>query len=433
MKKKFFSALCLCAMIAGTASLLPLCAAAADADKAIVSPGLSVLAAETDMAMAGIRGNKITFSSEDFARALNLSKVTSITITRTPPSTDGELLVGSTVVNKGQTITGSNISLLSYSASSDSITSSSFSFRADGALYDMTCNLYLLDSLNRSPTLSMVPETSLNVSTHRNITLYGNLPAYDPDGDDVIIEIVSYPKSGLLKLSDKKTGEYTYIPGNDYTGKDSFTYVARDKYGNYSASATVNLTVSKPSTSVVYSDMTDSPSYNAALTMTEAGIMSGTQVGNTCCFYPQQTVSRAEFVVMAMNSLGISSVNNSDLSAFSDADDIPGNMKGYIAAAYKLGYVNGTYVDETLCFRPNSEITRAEAAVIVSRMINSATPTVTPVFNDTADIPTWAVSAVNSLNFMGILDADNGNISANAALTRADTAEILSAVMQITK
>ena len=413
------------------ASPTSLTVAAAPKNEVLVSPALCVLAEQNSMAMAGLRGNQIQFDGEDFARAMNLSKVSSVTITQTPPVTDGELRVGTTVVNNGQTVQDGNLSLLTYVASGANITSSSFRFRVNGSPVEMTCKLYLLDRVNQSPTLSMVPETSLNVSTHRNVTLYGTLPCYDPEGDETLIEIVSYPETGILILTDRQTGAYTFTPGENYSGKDSFTYVARDLYGNYSAAATVSLTVKKPSTSVVYADMLDSPAYNAALTMTEAGIMSGTQIGSQTYFYPNQAVSRGEFLVMAMNAMGMNELTTVSRTVFADDSDIPpGEMKNYVAAAYELGFVKGEAGEGgVLRFFPNRAITRAEAAVILGNMLNAATPTVKPVFADSSEIPAWAESSVYAMNSMGIMASADGSIAPLATLTRGDTAQILSAVM----
>ena len=432
MRKNILFSFCFLLMIF-TASSIAATAASPEDSSLPVSHGLYLIAEDNSMAMAGIKGNKISFDSDDFARAMNLSGVKSITVTEIPPIADGELLVGSTVINKGQTISGANISLMSYNAKSESATVSYFRFKVDESSYDVKCNLYMLDSVNHSPTLSVAPETSLNVSTHKNITLFGSLPAYDPDGDEIKIEIVSYPSSGILILTDKANGSYTYTPSSNFTGKDSFSYVARDKYGNYSASKTVNLTINKPSTSIEYVDMVSSPLYNAALSVTEAGIMSGTQIGEANYFYPSKTVSRADFLVMAMNSIGIKEVADSDKTVFYDDADIPEAAKGYIATAYELGYIKGTYEGDKLCFLPNDPISRAEAAVIVCNMIDVATPTITPTFNDSGDIPAFASSAVASLNYMGILQAENGNISANSDLSRGDAAKILSLVIELSE
>ncbi len=409
-----------------TASLAMNVEAAADA---IVSPALYVLAEDSDMAMAGLRGSSIRIESEDFARALNLSSVTEITVTQVPPITDGELRVGTTVVNNGQTLSAQSLSMLSYTATSD-VTTSSFRFRVGNTPYEITCGLYLLDKVNHAPTLSAVPKNTLNVSTHRNITLYGTLPCYDPDGDKTTIEIVSYPERGILVLTDRHTGEYTFTPGENYAGKDSFTYVARDIYGNYSASATVSLTVTKPTSSVVYHDIMGQPCYNAALTMAEEGIMSGTQIGASNYFYPDREVSRAEFCVMAMNAIGMTEVAPATSTIFSDDSAIPEEAKGYIATAYELGYIKGLYRDDVLCFEPSRAITRAEAAVMLGNMIGVSTPTIAPTFTDADAIPSWASASLSSLSAMGILDTDGGNVSPMSAVTRADAAEMLYELMR---
>jgi len=405
-------------------------AAEARADTDPVSPALYILAEESHMAMSGLRGGAISFERDDFGRAVNLSEITEITVTQIPPITDGELRLGNNVITSGQTISGAGISNLTYRASEAGIDTSEFKFRVNGSPVDITCKLYFLDEINGCPTLNTASKNYQDVSTHRNVTLYGSLPCYDPEGDETVIEIVSYPETGILTLTDKYRGEYTFTPTAGYSGKDEFTYVARDKYGNYSASATVSLTVNKPRTSVTYADMKNSEGYNAALTMTEEGIMSGSQVGLDTYFYPELTVSREQFVVMAMNSLGIRDVAEVEKTVFSDDGDISEDMRSYIGVAYELGYVKGEHdANGRLCFHPKRAVTRAEAACILANMINAATPTVTPTFSDSDDIPTWAAPSIYSLNYMGILNADGGNIAPMEPMTRVDTAQVLTAVM----
>ncbi|MBO5845561.1 MAG: S-layer homology domain-containing protein, partial [Clostridia bacterium] len=172
-----------------------------------------------------------------------------------------------------------------------------------------------------------------------------------------------------------------------------------------------------------------SPYYNAALSVTEKGIMSGTQVGGVTYFYPEQTVSRGDFLVMAMKAAGILNVSSADKTVFCDDADIPSHTKGYVATAYELGYINGTYRDGELCFLPDEPITRAEAAVIVCNIVDVATPTVAPSFEDIEDVPTFAATAISSLNYMGALRVENGNISANETLRRGEAAELLSLII----
>ncbi len=403
---------------------------AADAS-APVSYGLGVLASEFDMAVSGRVGNEILFDERDFARNLNLSCVDYITVSTLPKDTEGELLLGSTRVVAGQTISGGNLSHLCFAAASDDIRHASFTFTANGSATPMVCNLYLLEESNSTPTLAMAPELSLRVSTYRELPAFGTLSAYDPDGDEMVFEIVSYPQNGALRMTDRHEGTYVYTPKEGYVGTDSFSYVARDKYGNYSAMKTVDLRVSVSGTSVNYADMNGSDAHNAALMLCEAGIMSGTQVGQQYYFHPTATVNRAEFLVMAMHAAGVTDVPACDQTVFFDDRDIPESMKGYAAAAQALGYISGTNIEGNLCFLPGEEITRAEAAVMLEAIIGmeAEAPGVIPTFADGSEIPVWAKESIYLLHAAGILTPADGNISATESLTRADCAKILAAVM----
>ena len=394
-----------------------------------VSPALSIIAEDNGMAMAGLIGNSIQFDAEDFARALNVSQITSIEITEVPPVSAGELRIGETVVNSGTEISASSLKLMTYTASSNASTRATFRFRPEGAGYDMPCELYLLSRMNYAPTLDTVSENYLDVSTHRNITLYGTLPCHDPDGDETIIEIVSYPESGSLILTDKRTGEYTYTPTEGYSGKDSFVYVARDIYGNYSASEKVSLSVTKPTVSLSFDDMENSPAYNAALTMVEEGIMSGVKIGSGNYFYPDGDVSRGEFLVMALHAIGMDEIADVSATPFADDDEIPEYMKGYVATAYEMGYIKGIPEEEGLCFRAEQPITRAEAAVMLGNILDVSTPTVLPTFADSDDIPTWAAPSIYNLSAIGVLNVSGGTVTPLETLTRADAAQMLSAAM----
>lgn len=429
-KKGIFSLIFSLTLI--TAALSPLSVKAAASEDHPISPALFILAEDTDMAMAALRGNAISFTDKDFCRAMNLSRIDSVTITQAPQMTDGELRVGKKVVSSGQTLKSAEISNLTYTPTNANILNSSFRFSVNGSPVDMVCRLYHLEKYNESPTLGSAQGNYTDVSTHRDVTYYGTLPCFDPEGDETVIEIVSYPETGSLVLTNKHTGEYTFTPTKGQTGKDEFTYVARDKYGNYSAASSVTLTVSKPKTSVVFSDMTNHVGYNAALTMVEEGVMSGTQVGSTTYFYPDTAVTREEFIVASMNAIGMRDLAKVERTVFADDGKISENAKNYIGAAYELGFIKGETKDNgALCFDPDRPITKAEAACVLTRMIDAATPTSKPVFSDADDIPSWAASSIYSLNYMGILTPTNGSISPTAKLTRADTAMILAAVMNV--
>jgi hypothetical protein len=276
----------------------------------------------------------------------------------------------------------------------------------------------------------MASGLSLKGTTYKNMVHYGTMSAYDPDGDDLIFEVVSYPKNGCVKVVDSKTGSYAYTPYHGYVGVDSFSYVARDVYGNYSASATVNLRVEQVGTQVTYVDMEESKAHISALKVTQAGIMSGNRIGKDDYFYPENKVTRADFLVMVMHAAGIEEVPDVGETVFADDADIAQNVKGYVAAAYTLGYISGTNVSGKLCFLPDEEITCAQAAVMVSSILGLSEVAVTPTFADSSEIPVWARDAVYSLYTEGLMGCTDGAFAPIDKITRAQTAQLLAAMLE---
>ena len=399
--------------------------------QSVLSHGVQILSAGTEMAVWGPRGNDVIFEANDFARNLNLSKINYIKVISLPSTTEGELLMGSVCVNAGQIISGDNLAHLCFSAADDTVNKASFTFSANGDSIAITCNIYLLDGTNYAPTVSMASTATLQMSTYRDREAHGRLTAYDPDGDALVFEIVTAPANGSVFLEDREEGTYVYVPRSGFTGSDAFSYVARDVYGNYSTATTVKLRVMTSGTSVTYVDMAESKAANAAIALTEAGVMSGTQIGNQYFFYPERTVTRAELLVMAMNAAGITDVPTSAVTGFEDDADIAPAMKGYVAAAYSMGYISGTLKEGKLCFLPNEEINRAEAAVMICAILEEESSGVVPTFADGADIPVWAKEAIYTLNTLGIMDATEGFISPTSTLTREQAALVLEAVMRL--
>ena len=399
--------------------------------QSVLSPGVQILSAETEMAVWGLRGNDVTFEAEDFARNLNLSKIDYIKVISIPTAAEGELLMGSVRVTAEQIISGENLAHLCFSAADDSITKASFVFSANGSATAITCNVHLLNGENYAPTVSMASSATLEMITYRDREANGRLSAYDPDGDALVFEIVKAPANGSVLLNDRAEGTYVYAPRSGFVGNDEFSYVARDIYGNYSAATTVKFHVMTSGTSVTYVDMADSKAANAALALTEAGVMSGVQIGNQHFFYPERTVTRAELLVMAMHAAGISDVPAGSVTGFDDDADIAPAMKGYVSAAYTMGYISGTLKDGKLCFLPNEEINRAEAAVMICAILGEESSGVVPTFADGAEIPVWAKESVYTLNILGVMDATDGYISPTSSLTREEAALILQAVMRL--
>lgn len=416
------------------AVILTLCACPLGSAAATVSLAADVLAEDAKLIKSGIAGSDVKFSAADFKQALGIRKFSSVTIKTLPKEEEGVLKYANVRVTEGQRISAKNVYLLKFVPASKLITESSFTFSCDDFVggADVVCELKMLEKINYEPTLNKSADAMLTVSTQKNVSLYGRVNAHDPEGDELTYFVVSYPENGTLSFTDKNYGDFKYTPNVNYTGKDKFTYVVRDSYGNYSDVATVNVTVSNRGTSIVYSDMYDNSAYNAALTLADKNIMLGQISGDGMYFYPEKTVSRGDFLVMVMKAAGISPTSTE--STFDDNEKIPASIRSYVATAQKCRYINGKLTTEGLNFDPDSEITRAEAAVIVKNVLNLAEPTSLTLFSDTEEIPAWAKSSVNALYSLGIIErTESGKIDAQSALTRAQAAQMVYAVLNVCK
>lgn len=395
-----------------------------------LSPALQCISDTMDMARWCISQNSISFSSEDFQRALNLSELDYITVASVPKAELGSLTFGGVPVVAGQIISAENLSALVWTpAESSEVTASSFTFSCNGAPYTTECCLYQLNKQNYAPSVATVSEATSVLGTYTGIPSYMTLKARDPDADELRFEIVSFPENGYVRQETAGAARLSYTPIGSFSGKDSFRYVAIDKYGNYSPAVTVSVEVSARKTGIEYLDLDGHEDESCAIAMTEAGIMSGSAIGNGYYFYPEQSVSRAEFVVMAMNAAGITEVAHVKDTGFEDDALIPTAMKGYIAAAYRLDYVHGVTDGEKLCFKPSDPITRAEAAYVLCRVLG--VPTVTPTVEVFADsVPSWAEGEIYALEALGILSSLDGELCALSPLTRAQAARMLEAAIR---
>lgn len=427
MKKTFFPLLLALMLLLGVMAV-------SATEKAVVSAGLCVLAERTDMAKTAIVGESISFSKEDFLRSLNLKNIKEITFETIPQLTDGRLVIGNVTLSAGDKIKGENLDLLKFVPASASVKKSSFDF-STGEGYSIRCNLYFVEKTNYSPTVSTAEERSVSIWTHDMVSRVGKLQAYDPEGDSFVYEITSYPKNGSLVLLERNEGRYVYTPRDNFSGKDSFSYVARDMYGNYSSAKEVSVDVRERRASVTFGDIDDCNVYNAALTVIENALMSGTEIDGVTYFSPEQTISRAEFLAAAMKAAGISEPAPDQDVIFDDDEDIPGEYKGYINTAYRLGYISGTPADGKLCFMPNATVTRAEAAVMLNAIVSAkkeaSAPIVLPVFADSSQLPEWASDAIYSMNSLGVMESVDGYAAHAEAVTRGEAAQMFEAVINI--
>jgi hypothetical protein len=175
---------------------------------------------------------------------------------------------------------------------------------------------------------------------------------------------------------------------------------------------------------VAFADVTEDAWYkNAVDAIAARGIAAGTGNGS---YMPNQSLTRGEGIVMLMKAFDLPLVDET-----ADNFDDAGNSyyTPYLAAAKKLGIIAGTGDNR---YAPTTSISRQEWFVILYKTLQSIdklpsekTDLLLSSYRDPEEIAPWATEAMQLFVQTGILSGDNGYLKPEAAVTRAEAAQIL--------
>lgn len=152
----------------------------------------------------------------------------------------------------------------------------------------------------------------------------------------------------------------------------------------------------------------------------EKGIINGYPNGS---FKPDAPVTRAEFISMINKTLGNGDMNSIYFS------DVPYNAWYYndVSKAVAANYISG-YNDNS--FKPNSFISREEAAVIISRIVPTYNVKGTlKKYKDAKEVSSWAKDALDRVCGKGYIGPyDDEKIHPSDFMTRAQTAKAICSI-----
>ena len=294
----------------------------------------------------------------------------------------------------------------------------------------MPASAFLFGKEEAAPTgVSGAPiAQSMDIETYQGIAYTGTLSAVDNEGDALLFSILEPPSKGTVTIAEDGI-TFLYTPAEGKTGKDSFTYTATDPAGNTSVPATVSITITKQKTAVSYADMAGHPAANAAVCLAEEGIYVGRQVNGSYFFDPDETISRSEFLAMAMTVAGLDADSGVSLTGFADDSSIAAWAKGYATAAVREGVISGVATSDGVQFQGEEAISLQEAAAVLNRLLQ-----ITDVSVDAGawDVPSWAMQAAANLVSVQVVSAGSfGAGTAQQPITRAQAAEMLAAALPL--
>ena len=270
-------------------------------------------------------------------------------------------------------------------------------------------------------TDNKVPELSVKVSGD-TLKVTAKKPAFtagiDPKGAEVKINGGELLRGNSIDLSEAPS---------DKIGRARVDAV--DVIGNRTVAYTLFKTKEYDSP-LPFADMNDKKWDALALRYCyENKIISGFSEGGQLLAKGNDNVTRAQFCVMIVSQkkLNVNKYLNVKMP-YEDVADIPGWAVPYVRAAYAEGIMTGSKTETGVVFSPNNDITRAEAASALDRLIvKDERLTKTVVYNDEKDIAKWAKKFVASVSTQGLFEGDkNGNFYPNNNLTRSESAVLMS-------
>lgn len=258
------------------------------------------------------------------------------------------------------------------------------------------------------------PVVDLNIKSNGKNVTWNN-----PDAP-VTVTIPYTPSENELKNPEHivvwyidENGEAASVSNGRYdvsTGKVTFTVSHFSKY----AVAYVNKT---------FSDMAD---YSWAKKQIEIlaskGIIRGTS-NNT--FEPSANITRADFLLLLVKTLGLSAVVDSNFNDVKKSD----YYYEAVGIAKKLGISDGAGNN---LFNPNDEISRQDMMTLTAKALKftkklNTTGTVSDLISyiDTSNVATYAVNSIASMVMEGLVQGDNYRLNPLGHATRAETAVLM--------
>ena len=273
-------------------------------------------------------------------------------------------------------------------------------------------------------------DAAVQVGTVRLETCVGastgcTLRVENADAEIVLFQLTERPRLGSAKI---ENDALLYTPG-EHTGTDRFAYTAVDAEGNVAEPAEIIVKITKNRVGLTYADMEGDPAHYAALCLARKGIMQGERIGDTALFRPTQTVTRSEFIAMAVSAAGLR-VTPAERTDFADDSGLSAWAKPYISAAAADGIVSGYRTAGALSeIRGQNPVTLAEASVIVAGLLRG-TDGVCEVMAPLHSESRWDERALSAMADAEILDADTLSQDSRTPLTRRTACEMLYRMMQ---
>jgi hypothetical protein len=187
-----------------------------------------------------------------------------------------------------------------------------------------------------------------------------------------------------------------------------------NSYGTY-----IPYYLDKPN-DAAFVDIVNHPAKKEITYMAEKGLVKGL---TATTFGPEVSLTRAQFVTLLARVFQWELPTAPKLNF---KDKVPTYAQGAVQVALAKGLVKG-YPDKT--FRPDQPVTRAEAAVILDRVLKQKGKPAKPLADQKA-WPTWASASIANIVGLGLIDPAGSRFEPNKSTTRAVCVVALYRILQ---
>ena len=157
------------------------------------------------------------------------------------------------------------------------------------------------------------------------------------------------------------------------------------------------------------------------------GIINGVSMNSGYYYKPTDQINRQEFIKLLTQAIGYDMDAAVELEYFEDQGQVDQWALPYMKAAVEENLVKGSEIGGKLYLNPLDYITRAEATVMVGRILKAQNDsTMTLDFIDESNIPTWARGYVRSLSDLGVIQGyPDLSFRGNNSISREEAATII--------
>jgi len=178
-----------------------------------------------------------------------------------------------------------------------------------------------------------------------------------------------------------------------------------------------------------FTDMTGRWSEDIVYRLHSIGVIDGVFQHGQWVYEPTRSISREAFIKLLVAASETQVVNVDIPAHYVDLDDVGTWAVPYLATAIRQQWLAGVHENGEWRLNPKHSITRAEAAVLIHRLLGDQLPVSSDTaisYTDEHQIPSWAITAIRSLSDSGIIHGyPDGSFEPYQTLTREEAATLI--------